>query len=110
MHKAHDSAFYYALLALGCLVIFLTNNVPNHLRNMRLAGREESLLAEIKEYRSANDGLRLEIRALETDPYLIEKSLREELRLLRPGELPLDRVKPPKPRKADPKSSLPGRR
>lgn len=80
------SATYYLLLALACGILFLTNNLPNHVKNLRLASEERSLIQDVHRLNDRVDSLRQEIHGLQSDPYLIEKTLRETLRQVRPGE------------------------
>jgi len=54
---------------------------------LRLRGELEVSQERIRALEGANEALRVEIRALERDPFAVERAIREDLELARPGEI-----------------------
>jgi len=59
---------------------------PQAQRTQTLDERVGGLRAEVAETRAERDRLEAEALALESDPYAVERALRERLRYVRPGE------------------------
>jgi len=76
----------FGLLTLGMLILAVVSD-RGMLEVHRKAGRLAEIEARIQELQTENTGLLDEIRTLRTDPAEIERRAREELRLVRPGEV-----------------------
>ncbi len=68
----------------GFLVYLL---FPNYLALARYRENREALNLRIKELEKENENLKTEIKKLKADPLYIEKIAREELKMIRPGEI-----------------------
>lgn len=78
----------FAVLAFGLLLLAIFNDkgvLQVHSQSQKLAGVE----AEIRKIEAENQALSDEIQALRTDPAMIEKLAREELKLVKPGDVVL---------------------
>lgn len=78
----------FGLLTAGVLVLTVFNDrglLQVHTQSKKLAAIE----TEVTEIESENKQLTKEIRALRTDPSTIERLAREELKLVKPGEVVL---------------------
>ena len=74
------------LMAAGFGSLFADNIIEMRKLDTRLKQSE----AEVAELRRQNLALATEAKALESDPYYIELTLRRKLKWLRPGEQPVD--------------------
>jgi len=74
-----------AIVVLGLVLVMLDqkSGLPAWLR---LRAELEASEARITVLRDRGDALRAEIEALESDPFAVERAIREELGLARPGE------------------------
>lgn len=59
-------------------------------RLYRLSRTKGELSREIERLQTSNEALRRQLEALKTDPFAIEKIAREDLGLVRPGEIVYD--------------------
>lgn len=78
----------FGLLTAGVLVLTVFNDrglLQVHAQSTKLAAIE----AEVAEIDAENKQLTKEIQALRTDPSTIERLAREELKLVKPGEVVL---------------------
>ena len=78
----------FGVLAIATLLLAIFNDhglLKVHAQSQKLTGIE----AEVAKIQAENKTLRDEIHALRTDPTTIEKLAREELRLVKPGEVVL---------------------
>jgi len=98
------------VIALGCLAGWMVIALSaQYLRTYTLAREAARLERHLQELRSENAALRVEIRRLQTDDRYIERLAREQLGMLRPGEIELvivpsaarDPVSPGIPRPGD---------
>ncbi|HUW34487.1 MAG TPA: septum formation initiator family protein [Planctomycetota bacterium] len=86
------------LMAAGFGSLFADNIIELRKLDERLKPAE----AEVVELRRLNLALKTEAKALESDPYYIELTLRRKLKWLRPGEQPIQT-----PRKSNPSAGAP---
>ena len=75
------------LLAAGGFGSMFADNI---IEMRKLDARLKQAEAEVAELRRQNLALMTEAKALESDPYYIELTLRRKLKWLRPGEQPID--------------------
>jgi len=61
--------------------------IPNYLTLVRYTEERETLNIRIEELEKENETLRTEITKLKTDPLYIEKIAREQLGMIRQGEI-----------------------
>ena len=76
----------FGLMTLAALVLTLVSD-RGLLEVRAKAGRLLEIEQQIQELETENSSLVEEIRALRTDPLEIERRAREELKLVRPGEV-----------------------
>ncbi len=76
----------FGLMTLAALVLTLVSD-RGLLEVRAKAGRLLEIEQQIQELEAENSSLVEEIRALRTDPLEIERRAREELKLVRPGEV-----------------------
>ena len=76
----------FGLMTLAALVLTLVSD-RGLLEVRAKAGRLLKIEQQIQELEAENSSLVKEIRALRTDPLEIERRAREELKLVRPGEV-----------------------
>ena len=81
------------LLPFG-LLVFTMVSVPMHILDAQGLPRYRALRAELHEVRASNDRIRREVQdlkrtvsSLRTDPHTLERLARDELGMLRQGEL-----------------------
>lgn len=109
----------WALYVLGCFILSLCILTAVGERGVlhlwRLRGEKARLDEENYRLQKENEGLRQRISKLRNDNYYLEKMAREELNLVRPGEI-IYRFPPSEPKKirggtvsADPAESRPSR-
>ena len=82
----------FGVLAIATLLLGIFNDhglLKVHAQNQKLTGLE----SDVSKIQAENKALSDEIHALRTDPVTIERLAREELRLVKPGEVVL--VTPP---------------
>ncbi len=70
-------------LLLGMMAVFHENGILNA---YRLEQEQLKMKNENKSLRAGNEKIRLEITALKSGPYEIEKIAREKLNLVKPGD------------------------
>lgn len=77
------------ILVLLCFALVVNQIFGNHgwLALRRQKKEFESLQQKIQKLQQENQQLEKQIKALKSDPKAIEKQAREQLRLVRPGEL-----------------------
>ena len=76
-----------ALLAIGLLGYIFMAGEHGCLRLRHLAHQVSRIKSEIEGLKLANEALDQEIESLKTDPLYIERIAREELGMIRPGEM-----------------------
>jgi homoserine kinase len=83
-----DAIFFIAVSGLTTALIALTTVIPNARKASRV--EREALAAEVEVAGVAAEveRLRLEVAALQSDPWFIERTLRRRLRELRPDLFP----------------------
>lgn len=78
----------YVLLIFAAVVGFLAViYLPSYTKYQELKREDEKIAESIQELESENERLREEARLLQTDVKYLEKVLREELGLVKPGEV-----------------------
>jgi cell division protein FtsB len=79
---------WLALAAIALVMVLAVVDQKSGLSTwMRLRGELDASQQRIRVLEGANDALRDEIRALERDPFAVERAIREDLELARPGEI-----------------------
>ncbi|MBI4970685.1 MAG: septum formation initiator family protein [Candidatus Omnitrophica bacterium] len=82
------SRHLYAILFFAAVVAFLAIiYLPSYTKYQELKQEDEKIAEHIQELQTQNDQLREEARLLQTDVKYLEKVLREELGLVKPGEV-----------------------
>lgn len=74
-------------LAIGLLGYIFVAGEHGYLSLRKLAHQVRQIDSEIEALREANRALEGEIHSLKTDPFYIERIAREELGMIRPGEI-----------------------
>lgn len=90
---AREGLHFLALVLAGASLLYVAVLLPSRIKTDRLRDRRDALAREKDQLEREVEGLAAEARALDTDPWAIERALRRRLRFLRPGErvLPLAR-------------------
>jgi cell division protein FtsB len=83
---AREGAYGLALVLAGASILYLCVLLPSRLKTERIRDRRDELKVEKAKLESELDGLRAETRALETEPWAVERALRRRLSFIRPGE------------------------
>ena len=78
----------FSLLTIGILLLAVFND-KGALRVRAQAEKLDTLNSEIAKLATENKQLSTDIKALQSDPTTIEKFAREELKLVKPGEIVL---------------------
>jgi cell division protein FtsB len=93
-----------SLLALFVIVLFVHNVFGAHgfLAMRRTRQDIERVKKDIDRLNAENTQLEDEVKALKTDPHMIEKIARDDLGLARPGEVIIKIPQPPQPERASP--------
>ncbi|MCU0722314.1 MAG: septum formation initiator family protein [Planctomycetes bacterium] len=81
-----DTVAYWAILAFGVFVLFVTSWIPAARTLRELNARERSVQAEIDALKRENAKLENRLNGLYSDPYYVERVLRQELGFLPQGE------------------------
>ena len=82
------SRHLFTLALFAAVVAFLAViYLPSYTKYQELKREDEKLAEHIQELEQQNDELREESRLLQTDMKYLEKVLREELGLVKPGEV-----------------------
>ena len=82
------SRHLYALLLFAAVVAFLAIiYLPSYTKYQELRREDEKIADNILALQTQNDELREEARLLQSDVKYLEKVLREELGLVKPGEV-----------------------
>ena len=80
--------YFYTLLLFAAIVAFLAViYLPSYTKYQELKREDEKLAENIQELQVQNDQLKKEAKLLQTDIKYLEKVLREELGLVKPGEV-----------------------
>lgn len=79
--------FTYLWIAIGVLVLFVFIYLPGISRYHELKSEEERLTRELREIDSQIQKLQEEKTLLQNDLVYLEKVIREELGLVKPGEM-----------------------
>ena len=69
------------------IVLFICIYVPGYSRYQELKQKEATLLEQIEEFKIRNEKIYREIERLKTDVTHLEKILRDEMGLVKPGEM-----------------------
>ena len=69
------------------IVLFIGIYLPGYSRHQELRDKEVYMMNEIERLRQSNVELRKEINLLESDLAHLEKVMRNEMRLVKPGEV-----------------------
>ncbi len=78
----------YTLLLFAAVVVFLAViYLPSYQKFQELKREDEKIAETIDQLQQENDQLREEARLLQTDIKYLEKVLREELGMVKPGEV-----------------------
>jgi cell division protein FtsB len=93
-----------SLLALFVTVLFVHNVFGAHgfLAMRRTRQDIERVKKDIDRLNAENTQLEDEVKALKSDPHMIEKIARDDLGLARPGEVIIKIPQPPQPERASP--------
>ena len=78
---------YTLLLFVGVVMFLAVIYSPSYTKYQELKREDEKIADNISELQTKNDELREEARLLQTDVKYLEKVLREELGLVKPGEV-----------------------
>jgi len=79
---------FYTIILLIAVVIFLAAvYLPSYTRYQELKREDEKIAQTMQDLQAENEQLREEARLLQTDVKYLEKVLREELGLVKPGEV-----------------------
>ena len=108
MNSKAQKPFFKRLVILMVSCIFLAYGIYGGREYLRLKEMElqnKKLRQEIEQVKDENLQMMREIKALKTDPKTIEKIAREELGMVRPGEI---KITTAKPESKPPKGSPPG--
>jgi hypothetical protein len=91
--RTADGLLYLTGLALAATLLYYSAILPNARRAERLERRAHVLEREVATTAEVVEQLRGEVRALQSDPYTIERTLKRRMKTLRP-----DRFEEPPPR------------
>ena len=69
------------------IVLFISIYVPGYSRYQELKQQEALLIQQIEDYKTKNEKIYREIEQLKTDVTHLEKVLRDEMGLVKPGEM-----------------------
>jgi len=83
---AREALHALALVLAGASVLYACILLPSRLKTESLRRQRDDLKAEKTRLEKDVSDLRAEARALETDPWAVERALRRRLGFLRPGE------------------------
>jgi hypothetical protein len=79
-----DRLLFLAGLALAATLLYYSAILPNARRAERLERRALALEREVGTTADAVERLRGDVRALQSDPYTIERTLKRKMKTLRP--------------------------
>ena len=100
MRSETQKPFFKRLLifmASGIFLLFLAYGIfgdKGYLQLKKVELQNQKLRLEIEHVKDENQQMMLEIKALKTDPKTIEKIAREELGMVKPGEVKITIAKP----------------
>ena len=75
------------LLVIGVTAVFIYVYLPGYSKYHELKAKEDRLLYEIEALAEQNAGINREITLLKTDVEYLEKVMRNEMGLVKPGEV-----------------------
>jgi len=75
------------LLVIGAAIFLVAIYLPSYTQYQDLKRKDENLAAEIERLKTMNTDLQEEIVLLQTDVKYLEKVLREDIGLVKPGEV-----------------------
>jgi cell division protein FtsB len=81
-----DTISFWGVLAFGVFLLFVTSWVPAARALRTLKTEERAVRSEIGALKEENAKLENRLNALYSDPYYVERVLRQELGFLPPGE------------------------
>jgi hypothetical protein len=81
-----DSISFWGVLAFGIFLLFTTSWIPAARSLRALKAEERAVRSEIGALKEENAKLENRLNALYSDPYYVERVLRQELGFLPPGE------------------------
>jgi cell division protein FtsB len=81
-----EGIYAAALVLAGASVLYACILLPSRMKTDRLRAQRDQLKAEKAQLDREVEELRAEARALDSDPWAVERSLRRRLGFLRPGE------------------------
>lgn len=83
---ARETAHAALLVAAGASALYVLAYLPSRLKTETLRARRDALQVEKAKLTTELLAIRAESRALEDDPWAVERALRRRLGYLRPGE------------------------
>jgi len=81
-----EGTYAAALVLAGASVLYICVLLPSRLKTDSLREQRDHLRTEKAQLEKEVEDLRCEARALDSDPWAIERALRRRLGFLRPGE------------------------